>query len=139
MRTARLWSGILFWGLLSVCSTAAVLAADGSLPRPPVSAPNPFSPDADGVNDTTTIIYQLERAADLNIYIYDINGNVVWRRFISGGQEGARTGLNRVVWDGRTSLRGDGVLPNGVYICQILSGADAGKKSLGRTKILILK
>ncbi|MDR1114364.1 MAG: gliding motility-associated C-terminal domain-containing protein [Candidatus Margulisbacteria bacterium] len=137
MRRTCLWSGILFLGLLSACQAAAVLAADNDLPRPPVSAPNPFSPNADGVDDTTTIIYQLARAEDINIYIYDINGNVVWRRSIPDGQEGARVGLNRVIWDGQTSLRGDGVLPNGVYICRILAGA--GKKSLGRAKILLLK
>ncbi|GBR74252.1 hypothetical protein NO1_1461 [Candidatus Termititenax aidoneus] len=139
MRKLGLWSGLLFLGLFSVGQTAVVLAADNDLLRPPVSAPNPFSPNADGMNDTTTIIYQLARAADLNIYIYDINGNVVWRRFISSGQEGARAGLNRVIWDGQASWRGEGVLPNGVYICRILADAGAGKKSLGRAKILILK
>jgi hypothetical protein len=116
-----------------------VILRNSGLLRPPVPAPNPFSPDADGVDDTTTIVYQLARAEDLNIYIYDINGNVVWRRFIPSGQEGARAGINRVVWDGQASFRGGGALPNGIYICHILADTRAGKKSLGRAKILILK
>ncbi|MDR2431325.1 MAG: gliding motility-associated C-terminal domain-containing protein [Candidatus Margulisbacteria bacterium] len=108
------------------------------LVRPPVPAPNPFSPNEDGKDDTTTLVYQLTNSTDINLYIYDINGNVVWRKFIPRGQEGAHAGLNKVVWDGRASFNNNQILPNGVYICHLLIEKGGEKKSLGRAKILIL-
>lgn len=115
-----------------------VFSQDTSLVNAPVPYPNPFSPNNDGVRDTTQIVYQLTAPTDVNIYIYDLNGDLVWKRFITKGQEGAHAGINRVPWDGRASFANT-ILPNGIYICHVVIEERGQKKTLGRTKIYILK
>lgn len=121
--------------------TITVIAgsADLELIDNPVPFPNPFSPDGDGDRDFTEIVYALTKRGDVSIYIYDLNGDIVWRKDISAGDIGGRAGVNRVVWNGEATFgRGD-VLPNGIYICHIIAEVDGEKRSLGRTKIYILK
>jgi hypothetical protein len=105
----------------------------------PVPFPNPFSPDGDGDRDITEIVYNLTKRADITIYIYDLNGDIVWRKDISAGDVGGRPGINRVVWTGEATFGRGEVLPNGIYICHIIAEIDGEKRSLGRTKIYILK
>ena len=154
MRLHKVWGGVLLAGWLAaypmgggslypfestpkqsnaLSSETAVSGA--ALVYPPVPAPNPFSPQRDG---KTQLVYQLTDSTDVNIYIYDINGNVVWRQYIPCGQEGARSGLNRVDWSGRVSYNNNLLLPNGVYIAHILIDKAGEKKSLGRAKIVLL-
>lgn len=118
--------------------TVRVFSQDVDLIHDPVPYPNPFSPNNDGVKDTTQIVYQLTSPTDVSIYIYDLNGDMVWKQFIVKGLEGAHAGINRVPWDGKASFE-DTVLPNGLYICHVIIEEHGQKKTLGRTKIYILK
>jgi hypothetical protein len=119
--------------------TVNVASLGFKLVRDPVPFPNPFSPNGDGFQDTTRIVYQLTRSSDVSLYIYDLNGDLVWKRFIAKGQEGSHAGVNQVPWNGEASFSAGGVLPNGIYICHIVIEDNSQNKSLGRTKIMILK
>lgn len=60
-------------------------------------APNPFSPDGDGHDDTAVISYRLPvTTASMNIKIYDLRGRLV--RFLANNQPTGSEGA--VVWDG---------------------------------------
>ncbi len=107
------------------------------LVREPFNGPNPFSPNGDGVDDVTYIVYELNRAVPVRIYIFNMDGEIMWRKDIEEGEEGAHAGYNSVMWEGETSM-GD-TLPNGVYIGHIIVKDDGEKKSLGRVRIVILK
>ncbi len=107
------------------------------LVRSPFNGPNPFSPNGDGVDDVTYIVYELNRPAEVRIYIFNMDGEVIWRKDIDEGQEGAHAGYNSVLWDGLTSLGDE--LPNGVYIGHIIVRDRGDNKSLGRVRIVILK
>ncbi|MBU0580031.1 MAG: gliding motility-associated C-terminal domain-containing protein [Candidatus Margulisbacteria bacterium] len=117
--------------------TVRVIEGDVDLLRQPINWTNPFSPNGDGVEDVTYIIYELTKSAAVKVLIFNMDGEVVWRQDIDEGQEGAHAGYNSVVWDGYTSF-GDN-LPNGVYIAHIIVNDNGSMKSLGRAKIVILK
>lgn len=119
--------------------TVIVTSQDLELIEGPIPFPNPFSPDGDGVDDFTEIVYELNKSSDMIIYIYDLNGDVVWRKDIAKGDQGGRAGVNRVVWNGEATFGRGEVLSNGIYICHVIAEIDGEKRSLGRTKIYILK
>jgi len=114
-----------------------VVSAGLELSDGPLPLPNPFSPDGDGVNDITYLAYTLTQSTDISLRIYDLNGNLVWRREIDAGQEGAHAGVNKVSWAGIDSYERD--LANGIYICYVLRPNNDGLKVLGKTKVFILK
>jgi len=61
-------------------------------------APDPFSPDGDGVEDFALISYQLPVAtAALNLKIFDLHGRLI-RYLVNNGNTGSE---GTVVWDGR--------------------------------------
>lgn len=61
-------------------------------------APNPFSPDDDGMDDVTIITYQLPfNLSQIHVKIFDIRGRLV--RFLVNNQP---SGTNSsIIWDGR--------------------------------------
>lgn len=62
-----------------------------------VAFPNPF-----GIRrNKTTLMYYLAQDCNVIFAIYDPFGNLVHRRDISPGEEGARHGINRLEWNGR--------------------------------------
>ena len=80
----------------------------------PSNYPNPFAPKL-GV--FTRIHYSLDAPAEVKIHIYDAFGGKVWTRMFPAGSNGGNTGVNEVIWDGRTN---EGRLAaSGVYICAI--------------------
>ena len=88
--------------------------------------PNPFNPE-------TWIPYQLSEAADVNITIYDVTGNVV--RLLNLGHQAAgdyRGRSQAAYWDGRNSLNER--VASGVYFYQIQAGAFSATR-----RMLILK
>ena len=79
------------------------IEADGDVATPPevhssTASPNTFSPDGDGVNDTTTLSYDLNVTSDVSIEIKD--GTDVIKEVFAGVQA---AGTHTVVWNGTDS------------------------------------
>ena len=72
-------------------------------------APSPFKPS----KETLKIEYLLIENSNIDIGIYSITGFKVYGKSISGGNIGAMTGRNILVWDGKSN--GNYVVP-GLYI-----------------------
>jgi len=92
--------------------------------------PNPYNPYSATVGK---IWYWLEHDYDTSIYVADIAGNLVWKRFCAYGSNGGRAGSNSVDFNGRD--RWDNLLGDGVYIYKIVQDG----KSIGGGKIAIIK
>ena len=82
--------------------------------------PNPFNP-------TTTIQYQLPKAADVKIQIFNSMGQLV-RNLEQSCQQ---PGNYQVIWDGRNDL--GQLVPSGLYYYQIISG---GHKKVRKMTLL---
>ncbi|MFH1387144.1 MAG: S8 family serine peptidase [bacterium] len=102
--------------------------AQGTLPLAFV-LPNPFIRTS---TNETSFVYTLAGNFDATIYLFDLNGNLLWQKSYPAGDNGGKSGLNNPTWNGK-SLYGEN-LPNGVYLYQIV----ADKKILARGKIIIL-
>jgi len=77
--------------------------------------PNPFSPmTANPYQSTTNIVIALDSPSDVNLYIFNTHGQMIYRQDIVG----VTTRFPNFVWDGRDS-RGN-IVPNGVYIMKAL-------------------
>ena len=84
-------------------------------------APNPFTPNGDGVNDEVQISFSLFRVQverPLAIRVFDLSGRRVWEQ-----TESIAGGAQQLSWDGRDDL-GNTVRP-GLYLCQIEVEADS--------------
>jgi hypothetical protein len=85
----------------------------------------------------TFITYELTAAEEVKIYIYDLNGQIVFQEDVSAGSIGAQAGYNAYPFDLKSSYGND--LPNGVYVV-IITQRDEGKtKILGKKKFIILR
>jgi hypothetical protein len=87
------------------------------------TAPNPFSPNGDGINDQVEISYTLQRLTDavpVLAEIYDLAGQRVRQLRRAPGA----SAFYRLVWDGRNQ-RGELALP-GLYIVRIAVEAGSG-------------
>jgi len=74
-------------------------------------APNPFSPDGDGIDDVTVIHYEMPlQTSIINMKIYDIRGRLIRR--LASNEPGGPAG--NIVWDGRDDS--GAVARIGVYI-----------------------
>jgi hypothetical protein len=84
-----------------------------------------------------TIGYTLSCNGDLDLTIYNLAGEMVYKRIIEAGTPGGKSAYNAVEYD---LHRPDHLLiPNGVYIC-LLVGKENGKRSvLGKTKFFVLR
>ena len=81
------------------------------------NAPNPFNP-------STMINYTLDEPSEVNIRIYNINGQLV-RSFDQGYQS---TGMHSIQWSGQDDS-GDQV-PSGTYLYQIQAGDAVSTKHM---------
>jgi len=91
--------------------------------------PNPFDRSA---TSETSLVYNLSGNFYTTIYLFDLNGNLIWRRSFSAGENGAKAGSNSPSWDGK-ALFGD-IVPNGVYFYQVTTD----QKVIGKGKIIVL-
>ena len=82
------------------------------------SVPNPFNP-------TTTIRFELERAAPVRLEIFDLAGRLV-RTLLQGGQA---AGPHGVLWDGRDG-RGERVPSGAIYLLRLQSEGRALSQKL---------
>ena len=86
-------------------------------------APNPFTPNGDGVNDELTVafsIFQATQARQASLRLYSLDGRLIWENStqVSGGPQQIR-------WNGRDAA--DRTVPPGLYICRIDFGADSDR------------
>jgi hypothetical protein len=90
------------------------------------AAPNPFAPS----RETATIVFSLEREADVSIAIYDFASRLV--RHLIASEPFAGGADHRVVWDGRDE-DGDSVA-NGTYFYRI--ELSTGRQAFGKVVVL---
>jgi len=91
--------------------------------------PNPFNRST---TTETTFYYNLEGNFGATIYLFDLNGNLIWQKSFSAGENGGKAGVNNPAWNGR-DLYNDAV-PNGVYLYQIT----ADRRILARGKLIVI-
>ncbi len=73
-----------------------------------------FSPDGDGENDTVIFSFKLKERAKVDLYIFNLKGELVRTIFSYNSGKYYESGENSIVWDGSDN---DGnILNNGVYI-----------------------
>ena len=87
------------------------------------TAPNPFSPNSDGINDQMQISYSLLRLTDatpVEAEIYNLAG----QRVRSLSPEAGASALYQLAWDGRDD--GGKMAAPGLYILRIAVEADGG-------------
>ena len=85
-------------------------------------APNPFTPNGDGLNDAAAWIldlFMLTSPAGVSVTIYDLDGRQVRRL-----EELASSGQLAIEWDGRDES-GESVLP-GIYLYRLFVDSDTG-------------
>ena len=92
-------------------------------------APNPFSPNGDGINDETLVhmnILDISAGRPVEMRIYQLDGTQVYER-----SQMVSSGRAVMPWNG-TDTSGRRVLP-GIYICQIRLETDSGDITLLRS------
>jgi len=82
---------------------------------------DPFSPDGDGKQDTTTVTFALTEDADVTIRVFNAS-DVEIQKFQN--DEAASAGTVNAVWDGKES--GGSVVPNGTYTFEVTVSNSAG-------------
>jgi hypothetical protein len=91
-------------------------------------APNPFSPDGDGVDDVVIIHYNMPlQTSIINVKIYDIRGRLIRR--LASNEPGGATG--NLIWDGR---EGTGAIARiGIYVVllEAINGSGARDSAKG--------
>jgi len=92
--------------------------------------PNPFNPLT---GQKAVFWYWLNEDKDINLFIFDMQGNLLWKQSYLKGGLGGKSGVNAISWDGKNSF-GE-ILENGVYLYR----AAEGNKSLYKGKLIILK
>jgi flagellar hook assembly protein FlgD len=75
--------------------------------------PNPFSPNADGINDYVEIRFENPGNREVNLSIFDLPGRLVWNKVYAAGTAS-------VTWDGK-DLAGR-IVEGGAYIYQVEAG-----------------
>ncbi|MFL5788914.1 MAG: lamin tail domain-containing protein [Flavisolibacter sp.] len=97
-------------------------------------APKIFSPDNDGIDDFTSITYQIESIGYLaNIYIFDANGRII-RRLVKNDLLGIK---GKWTWDGQDEKHQK--LPSGIYIIYAELFNLQGKKKIFKSTVTIQK
>jgi len=112
----------------SATPTKEVEAQSGNLPIT-YALPNPFDRS---IYSGITFNYNLDANFLTKIYIFDLNGNLIWQTAYVAGANGGKSGANNPAWDG-TNVYGYRV-GNGVYLYQIV----ADNRVLARGKIIVL-
>jgi peptidoglycan/xylan/chitin deacetylase (PgdA/CDA1 family) len=95
------------------------------------AAPNPFSPNGNGVKDTTTITIDAGEAATISLALQDVQGTT--RRTWAAGF--APNGTRTIVYGGRDNQ--DRPLPGGLYRLEATAVDSGGRSSNSETELRI--
>ena len=104
--------------------------AEGQLLGQVQTAPNPFTPNGDGINDEAIIHYSLlalSTPRPVEVALYDLSGRRV--RVLFDGEE-ANGRYTDKVWDGRDD-QGQ-VVPPGLYVARVFVAGDSGDAEQSR-------
>ena len=104
--------------------------AEGQLLGEVQAAPNPFTPNGDGINDEAIIHYNLlslSTSRPVEVALYDLSGRRV--RVLFAGDE-ANGRYTDKVWDGRDD-QGQPV-PPGLYVARVFVAGDSGDAEQSR-------
>ncbi len=96
-----------------------------------INSPNPFNP---GIQ-ATTIMYNLDKDYDVNVYIFNTVAELIWKRAFSAGENGGKSGLNTITWNGVNDFGENS--GNGVYLIHIAQRNSS--KTIAKGKIAILR
>ena len=91
-----------------------------------IVAPNPFTPNGDGINDQTTISYDLLHLINdvpVSLQVYDLAGKQVAEWPV----ENEQSGRHLVHWNGQNAQ--GRYLPPGLYVLQVKVATDSGAVS----------
>ncbi|MDD5457090.1 MAG: CIA30 family protein, partial [Candidatus Margulisbacteria bacterium] len=91
--------------------------------------PSPYNPDL----GTLAVSYELNKDGNLDIYIYNILGRVVYKNSFLAGSEGGKAGYNEITVPATDSFGQK--WSNGVYIIRLV----ADRKVIGTGKVLVLR
>lgn len=92
--------------------------------------PNPFNPNLGSMR----LVYNLNKNANITIYIFNAINQPVWKMDYTSGAEGAHAGYNEVFWNGVTDF-GE-VAGNDIYFARLVAD---GKRVVGKVKIAVIK
>ena len=106
-----------------IATNALLVVADeiDQIVKIPHIAPNPFTPNGDGINDEVTFSFDLFlvlNQVDVQVEIYDLSG----RRIAQIQTDGSTAGSLQVEWDGRDS-QGQ-IAPPGIYLYRLAIDLD---------------
>ncbi len=107
--------------------TSGAIATSG----PALVYPNPYDP----LKGNAKISYTLDSDTDIMIYIFDVNGDLTYKKRFSSSFNGGKAGYNEVTWNGK-DLFGNPTA-NDVYLIRIVSVSNG--KVIGKTKVLVMK
>jgi hypothetical protein len=96
-----------------------------------INSPNPFDP----AKENTIIMYRLEEDTNVNIYLFTITADLVWKRSFNAGENGGRAGDNDIIWNGINDF-GE-MSPNTIYLIHVVNRRTG--RTLARGKIAVLR
>jgi subtilisin family serine protease len=103
----------------------------------PKCGPSPYDPE----KGDFMFYYDLLAASDVDIYVYDISGTLVWQKKLpydpGTSGIGGSAGTNRVFWDGANGF-GE-TLGNGAYVYMIVARDSGERKIIGRGTFAVLR
>ena len=100
----------------------------GDLLADVIVAPNPFTPNGDGVNDRTLVSYKLREVTaprEVSLEIYDLAGTLVFRRVADPATHGQR----QLTWNGRTNA--GGLVAPGTYLYRLRLNVEDPEEHVG--------
>ncbi len=113
------------------------LDGEVTLAEKPMCGPSPFDPSTQHF----VFYYELNNAAAVDIYVYDITGTKIWQDSIpydmGSSGKGGSAGANRVEWNGMNAF-GER-LSNGAYLYMIIAQDSGVRKIIGRGKFAVLR
>jgi hypothetical protein len=98
----------------------------------PLTFPSPFDPEKD---KNVTFQYTLSDNANIDIFIFNITGEIIKKITINQGEEGGLGQRNVVKWDGVTDQ--GNIVSNGVYIGNIVARGE--NRVLSKFKLTVYR
>lgn len=116
--------------LESPCSPIISVSVSKTAPILKIS-PNPFDPKG----PPAKISYSLAGNMPVTVEIYDLVAGLVWEGWFKAGQNGGKSGINIVEWNGADRAGTD--MKNGLYSLHVIADNGVSQEVIGKGKIRI--